>query len=94
MQQNARPVDAVLQEAGQLTLDSVARQIADTGTEIKTWSAKSKPRKETLFSAKQRLTQSMEEQLPRKRSRRRSRLRRASPGGAYLCPRTTGQCHA
>jgi uncharacterized protein YhaN len=53
--QNARPVDAVLQEAGQLTLDSVARQIADTGTEIEDLERQVEAAQETLFSAKQRL---------------------------------------
>lgn len=55
VQQNARPVDAVLHEAGHWTLDSVARQIADTGTEIEDLESQFEAAQEALFSAKQRV---------------------------------------
>jgi uncharacterized protein YhaN len=53
VQQNARPVDDVLQEAGNLTLDSVARQIADAGTEIEDLEHQVEAAQEALFNAKQ-----------------------------------------
>lgn len=55
VQQNARPVDDVLQEAGNLTLDSVARQIADAGTEIEDLEHQVEAAQGASFSAKQRL---------------------------------------
>jgi uncharacterized protein YhaN len=55
LQQNARAVEDVLQEAGGVTLDGAARQIADTGTAIEELERQVEAAQETLFSAKQRL---------------------------------------
>lgn len=53
VQQNARPVDDVLQEAGVLTLDGVARRIADTETDIEDLEREVDAAQVALFSAKQ-----------------------------------------
>lgn len=55
LQQNACPVDEVLQEAGGLTLEGVARQIADAGTEIEDLERQVEAAQGAVFSAKQRL---------------------------------------
>jgi uncharacterized protein YhaN len=52
--QNARPVDDVLQEAGTLTLEGVARQIADAETEIEDLERQVEAAQATVFNAKQR----------------------------------------
>lgn len=53
VQQNARPVNDVLQEAGTLTLETVARQIADADTEIEDLEHQVEAAQATAFSAKQ-----------------------------------------
>lgn len=53
VQQNARPVDDVLQEAGTLTLETVARQIADAETEIEDLERQVEAAQATAFRAKQ-----------------------------------------
>jgi uncharacterized protein YhaN len=55
VQQNARPADALLLEAGELTQDEVTRKIADTESEIEDLERLVEEAQGAVFGAKQRL---------------------------------------
>lgn len=55
VQQNARPVGEVLQEAGALTLDTVTHQLSDCETEIEDLERHVEAAQGSVFTAKQRL---------------------------------------
>ena len=54
VQQNARPVDDVLHEAGAWTLDGVERQLEELGTEVEVTERQVEAAQEAVFGAKQR----------------------------------------